>query len=133
MNLWDYLMIKCEVKVKNKGFSILELMLVIAIIAIIVAIAIPMYSNYQVRAKLSSADIKARVYINEIVDHTYQTGEFPSAGSNLWGCENINESYVRQVCKVRTDSENAVVTVYVDQNLVPDVNNPYYQYDLALV
>lgn len=80
-------------------------MVVIAIIAIIAAIAIPMYSNYQVRAKLSNADTTARTYINEIADHTHQTGEFPAEDSELWSCENINRSYVVQVCKERTDSQ----------------------------
>ena len=118
---------------KKKGFSIVELMVVIAVIAIIAAIAIPMYSNYKVRAKLSNADITARIYINEVVDFTYQTGEFPAEDFELWGCEDIDRSYVVQVCKERTDSQNAVIKIYVDQNLVPDVEDPYYQYDLVLV
>ncbi|MDE5007179.1 prepilin-type N-terminal cleavage/methylation domain-containing protein, partial [Francisella tularensis subsp. holarctica] len=36
----------------QKGYSIVELMLVIAIIAILAAVAIPMYSNYTTRAQL---------------------------------------------------------------------------------
>ncbi|API86240.1 pilin [Francisella uliginis] len=38
----------------QKGFSLVELMVVIAIIAILAAIAMPMYSDYTVRAKLGS-------------------------------------------------------------------------------
>ncbi|ABK89318.1 pilin [Francisella tularensis subsp. novicida] len=41
-------------KKMQKGFSLVELMVVIAIIAILAAVAIPMYSNYTDRAKLSS-------------------------------------------------------------------------------
>ena len=40
---------------KNKGFSLVELMVTISIIAILSAIAIPMYSNYTTRTKIVTA------------------------------------------------------------------------------
>ncbi|MFT5951032.1 MAG: type IV pilus assembly protein PilA [Francisella sp.] len=39
----------------QKGFSLVELMVVIAIIAILAAVAIPMYSNYTTKAKISAS------------------------------------------------------------------------------
>ncbi|WP_432773704.1 prepilin-type N-terminal cleavage/methylation domain-containing protein [Francisella salimarina] len=117
----------------NRGFSITELMIVVAIFAIIAAAAVPLYSNYQVRAKITSADIAAKVYINEITNYTYETGKFPDDDSELWGCVEVNKGSVVEVCKERTDDQNAIIRVYVEPTLVPDVEDPYYQYDLALV
>ncbi|QIV96030.1 prepilin-type N-terminal cleavage/methylation domain-containing protein [Allofrancisella inopinata] len=116
----------------QKGFSLIELIVVIAIIAIIAAIAVPLYSNYQVKAKLSKADIAARTYINEITHYTYETGVIPVQDSDLWGCVELNKDNVTQVCKERIDSQNAVIKVYVEQSLIPDVEDPYYQYNLTL-
>ncbi|AEI36434.1 Type IV pilus biogenesis protein PilE [Francisella salina] len=123
----------CISCMNNRGFSITELMIVVAIFAIIAAAAVPLYSNYQVRAKLSGTDMTARSYIDEMTHYANVNGEFPDDDSELWGCVEVNKGSVVEVCKEKVDAQNAYIEVHVEPTLIPSVTDPYYQYDLSIV
>lgn len=62
----------------NKGFSLIELMVVIAIVAILAAVALPSYKNYKVRAQVAKGIALADVTKNEVLDYYNKNGSFPA-------------------------------------------------------
>jgi len=68
-------------KKMQKGFTLIELMIVVAIIAILAAIAIPAYQDYLVRSQVSEGAVLADGAKTAIAEYYSNTGDFP--GSNV--------------------------------------------------
>jgi type IV pilus assembly protein PilA len=78
-----------SMKAIQKGFTLIELMIVVAIIGILAAVALPAYQDYSNRAKISEVILAAsacRTSITEI----FQSGNSASITAGGWGCEVTN-------------------------------------------
>ncbi|HFC7315803.1 TPA: pilin [Neisseria meningitidis] len=101
----------------QKGFTLIELMIVIAIVGILAAVALPAYQDYTARAQVSEAILLAEGQKSAVTEYYLNHGEWPGNNSDagVASSTDIKGKYVQSV-----EVKNGVVTATMASS---NVNN----------
>ncbi|HEZ5599837.1 TPA: pilin [Neisseria meningitidis] len=83
----------------QKGFTLIELMIVIAIVGILAAVALPAYQDYTARAQVSEAILLAEGQKSAVTEYYLNHGEWPANNSSagVASSSTIKGKYVKEV------------------------------------
>src|ERR1700730_13082120 len=81
-----------SMKAVQKGFTLIELMILVAIIGILAAIALPAYQDYTIRAKVSEVMLAADGCKTAVSEFLQANNAFP-ASADAAGCGTLGSKY----------------------------------------
>jgi type IV pilus assembly protein PilA len=105
-------------KTIQKGFTLIELMIVVAIIGILAAIAIPAYQDYTIRAQVSEGMTLASSVKASVSEYFADRGVWPPALDDL-GMDPANPPSGKYVTSLTVDTGTITITYGNDSN--PDI------------
>jgi len=121
----------------QQGFTLIELMIVVAIIGILAAIAIPAYQDYTIRAQVSEGLNLAAAAKAAVAEDFLNEGEAPTSRTDAGMSANGTDTSGKYVTSV--DVLNGVITVIYGNEANAQINGetltitPYESVDLSVV
>lgn len=94
----------------QKGFTLIELMIVVAIIGILAAIAIPAYQDYTIRAQVTEGVNLAAAAKAAIAETYLNTGTAPIARTNAGMSPNATDTQGKYVTQIAVTNGEIIIT-----------------------
>jgi len=107
---------RCSIQ---KGFTLIELMIVVAIIGILGAVALPAYQDYAVRAKISEVLLAASPCRTGVTEALQSATTADASASLASACASATSKYVTSVAS----SANGVITVTANEANLPQLTS----------
>lgn len=109
---------------RTRGFTIIELMIVIAIISIILVIAVPVYQQYTARAKITEGMSLSASLITGISEYYQTNNQWPADNSAAGGAQPAEyETDIVETIEVSASAQDGTITITYKPSAIPELSN----------